>query len=302
MITRGSKLFFSAALIGLISGLFYGFVTAASATGGVFATLSSGGVVEAVVGPITFGWKGSIGDHVGYSVLMAFAAVMALMGALTTATRDADVQSIAIVNSVPMADVAPPVSPVGYSIWPLVAAVSAALVAVGTAFSTFLLFVGLVGIAAAALEWVVRSSSEFSAGDADADDGLHNQILAPVELPVVVALTIGVVAVAMSRVLLAVSEVGAVFVIIIVAVVVFGLANLLARRPELTRSVLVTVLVVGGVVLIGSGIAAGIAGQRDIEEHHGEEGAISLVESPTIQTSLSSPPSVGAQPAGTSGY
>jgi hypothetical protein len=78
----------------------------------------------------------------------------------------------------------------------------------------------------------------------------------------------------MSRILLAVSRLGAVFVIIGVAVGVFGVALLLASRPQLKRSILVGALLVFGVLLIAGGIAGGVAGPNDREEHHGaEEGA-----------------------------
>lgn len=310
MITRGSKFFYSAGIIGFLTALAYGFITAAAHSGGVITTVSSGGVVEAVIGPITLGWKGSIGDHVGYSALMAFAAAMVAMGLITSATRDGAVEALASRNSVDASEVAAPARPIGFSIWPLFAAISGALVLVGTAFSGFLLYVGLVGLVIAGFEWVVRSWAESKAVAAGADghslsehDGLRSQVLSPIELPMVVVLAIALVAVAVSRVLLAVPKTGAVFVIIVVAAVVFGLANLLSRRPELSRTVVIWVLVAAGVILIGSGIAAGIAGPREIEEHHSlghspasfsGEGAAAVIESPTTSQQGVS--------AGTNGY
>jgi FtsH-binding integral membrane protein len=78
-------------------------------------------------------------------------------------------------------------------------------------------------------------------------------------------LVIAVVGLAASRVLLAVPKLGAVFVIIGLAALVFGLANLLSRRPESLRSVLLGVLIVGGLVLIVAGIVAEVVGPRDEE-------------------------------------
>jgi hypothetical protein len=306
LITRGSKFFYTAGVIGFLSALAYGFITAARDSGGAVATVSSGGVVEAVVGPITLGWKGSIGDHVGFSALMAFALAMVVLGLITSGTRDGSAEALAARNAVDVSQVAAPAQPIGYSIWPMFAAISGALVLVGTAFSSFLFYAGLIGLVIAGFEWVVRSWTESKALAAGADgsglsahDGLREQVLSPIELPLVVVLAIAVVAVAISRVLLAVPKNGAVFVIIIVAAVVFGLANLLARRPELSRTVVIWVLVVGGVILIGSGIAAGISGEREIEEHHaeeghGEEGAVAVIGSPG--------PSDPGVSAGTSGY
>ena len=45
------------------------------------------------------------------------------------------------------------------------------------------------------------------------------------------------------------------------------MAFILAGRPELTRSVVIAVLLVGGVVIIAAGIAGGVAGEQTGEEH-----------------------------------
>ena len=77
MITRGSKFFYAAAVVGFVTAIVYGFLTGAAAHSGVIGVFQDGDVVNSIVGPLTFGWKGWVGDHVGYSVLMGFAAVMA---------------------------------------------------------------------------------------------------------------------------------------------------------------------------------------------------------------------------------
>lgn len=274
MITRGSKFFFAAAVIGYLSALLYGFATGASDHGGVIAVFTDGAVVDSVVGPITFGWKGFVGEHIGYTVLMSFAAAMAVMGGFTSATRDADAESLAELEGIDAVALAAPSVPAGHSWWPLLGALGVGMVVVGLVFSNLLLWGGVAVLVAAAVEWTAKAWSERATDDAADNAEYRSRLLQPVEVPVASALIIAVVAVAISRVLLAVPKSAAVYVIIGLAVLVFAVANLLARRPELKGRVLSTVVVVSILVILVAGVAAGMAGSRDIEEHHGE-GALS---------------------------
>lgn len=276
MITRGSKFFFAAAAVGYLSALLYGFLTGASDQGGVTAVFTGGGLVDSIIGPLSLGWKGGVGEHIGYSVLMGFAATMAVLGGFTTAFRDADAEALAEIEGVAVADLSAPAPPVGLSWWPLLCAFGSAIVVVGIALSTALMWAGVVVVAAGAFEWTVRAWSERATTDTEANAAYRDQLLRPVEVPLAAVLIIAIVAVAISRVLLAVPKSAAVYVIIGLAIVVFGVANLLARRPDLRGRVLGVVVLVGLLVIVGAGIASGIAGTREIEKHgeeHGEEEA-----------------------------
>lgn len=273
MITRGSKFFYGAAAVGFLSALVYGFLTGASAQGGVVAVFTDGGAVDSIVGPFTLGWKGGVGEHIGYTVLMSFAAVMAVLGGFASAFRDADAEAIAEIEGVGVAELAAPAEPNGLSWWPLLCALGAAIAVVGLALSTFMFWTGVVIVAAGAFEWTVRAWSERATGDAEANARYRDQLLRPAEVPIAAVLVIVVVAVAVSRLLLAVPKSAAVYVIIGLAAVVFGLANLLARRPDLKGRVVGIVALVGLLVIIGAGIGGAISGEREFEEHGGEEGA-----------------------------
>jgi hypothetical protein len=276
MITRGSKFFYAAALVGFLSALFYGFLTGASDQGGVVAVFTDGAVVDSIIGPITFGWKGWVGEHVGYSVLMAFAAVMLAIGFFQTAFRDGDAEAIAEIEGVEVEDLPAALGPRGINIWPLACALGAAIAVVGLALSTFLFYAGVVLLLAGAFEWTARAWSERATADTAAGVAYREQLMHPVEIPLASVLIIAVVAVAVSRLLLAVPKSAAVYVIIGLAAVVFGLANLLAKRPDLRGRVVGIAAIVGVLVIIGAGIAGGIAGEREIEEHH--EGASAVLE------------------------
>ena len=95
MITRGSKFFYGAAAVAFLTALVYGFVTGASANGGVLNVFSDGNVVNSIIGPISFGWKGWVGDQVGYSILMGFAGVMVVIGGMTSIFRDGSPEALA---------------------------------------------------------------------------------------------------------------------------------------------------------------------------------------------------------------
>ena len=93
----------------------------------------------------------------------------------------------------------------------------------------------------------------------------------PIEYPAAGVLALGVLAVAFSRVFLALSSDAAVWVALAAAVVVVGSGFLVASRPKISSNVVVGLLVVGALVVIGIGVAGGVAGTREFHEHE-EEG------------------------------
>ena len=269
MITRGSKFFYAAAVVGFVTAIVYGFLTGAAAHSGVIGVFQDGDVVNSIVGPLTFGWKGWVGDHVGYSVLMGFAAVMAALGGFSTAFRDgsADVL-VAMDGRDPATATNPPVlTPVGLSYWPMAGAFGVAVSVVGLAVDTTLFWVGVVLLAIVMVSWTVRAWAERATGDQGTNRELRHDLMDPLEVPVLSVLTLAVIVLCISRLLLAIPQEVAVYMIIMAAIIVFVMAFILASRPELTRTVVVSVLLVGGVVIIAAGIAGGVAGEQTGEEH-----------------------------------
>jgi hypothetical protein len=265
MITRGSKFFYGGAAFAFLTAIVYGFVTGASDHGGVIAVFQEGALVDSIVGPLSFGWKGWVGDHIGYAILMGFAAVMAVTGVFHTAFRDGDAAALAQLAGT---DEAPPIPvPTGSNLWPIITAFGAGTLVVGIALSSVLFVVGVVILVVCAFEWTVRAWSERSTSDSDLATDLRGHLMLPVEVPVIAVLAAGLVIFCLSRILLALPEQAATVIIIVLAAAIFGIAFLLASRPQLKRSVTVSVLLVVGLLLIGGGIAGGIAGARDLEEH-----------------------------------
>lgn len=283
MVTRGSKYFLGAAAVAYLTALVYGFITAASAAGGIGSVASEGGIVDALVGPVSFGWKGGVGDHVGYSILMGFAGAMAVLGGFTSAFRDGSPEALAQLQGATVEDgrmtsgtaqltVA---APAGLNFWPIVGAFSVGAALIGLAVSSTLFVIGCVGLVVVTAEWTVRAWADQASGDPEANAVVRNRLMHPIEIPVGATIAIGLLIFLMSRILLAVSKLGAVFVIIVLAAVVFGVAILLANRPQLKRSAMVAALLALGVLLLAGGIAGGVAGQREAEQH-GDEHSLAV--------------------------
>ena len=95
--------------------------------------------------------------------------------------------------------------------------------------------------------------AERATGDDEVNTQLYQRFIEPFRIPVLAIVCIGVVALGLSRVLLAVSEIGAVVVFIAVGTSFLLGAILLAARPAVTKNVITIVLFVGAVVIIAAG-------------------------------------------------
>ncbi len=302
MITRGSKFFYAAAAVGFLTALVYGFITGASAHGGVVAVFQDGSVVDSIIGPISFGWKGWVGDQLGYSTLMGFAGLMAVLGGFQTAFRDGDAESLIPLHgegaTAQTADLRV-VTPQGLSYWPAAAALSAALVVIGLAVSSATFIVGVVLMSVVAIQWTVRAWSERLTVDPARNTLLRKKLMDPINIPVAGIIVIALIMFLVSRILLALPTTASVFFIIVVAAAIFGVAVLLGSRPDLKRSVTVTVLIVGAILLIAGGIAGGMAGRYESGGHSGsEEGAAFQLDNQGTAATLGSIDAIGV----TNGY
>jgi len=303
MITRGSKYFFGAAAVAYVTALVYGFLTGAAANGGVIDVFSNGGLVNSLVGPISFGYKGWVGEQVGYSVLMGFTGVMVILGGFTSVFRDGSPEGLAQLQgaTVERGEIIGArvdlrvVTPQGLSLWPMLTAFSTGTVIVGLAVSTPLFLIGCFGLVIAGVEWTVKAWSERATGDPVANQAIRDHLMHPLEVPIGATLVIVGVIFAMSRILLAVSKLGAVYFIIIFASVIFAAAIALANRQHLTRSMMVGALLVFGLLVIAGGIVGGVAGPREKEDHSEESlaAATSVVDGPTGQISIGGAAAVG---------
>lgn len=155
--------------------------------------------------------------------------------------------------------------------WPVLAAVGVGTAIVGLATGGLLLYLGLLLVVAAGVEWMVQAWAERATPDQEQNRSLRNRLMYPIEIPVLAAAAIAVVILAFSRVLLAVPRAGSTIVAVVVAVLILGAAFLVTSRPRLSSSLLTAVVGLGILGLLGGGIAGAVAGERSFEVHEGGE-------------------------------
>lgn len=251
MITTGTKWFFGLGVVSLVLAAAYGWTTGGNG-----------------VGPLTLGYKGGVGDHFGYGVLVAAALVSLAFGAVTLAVRDADA---AAVSQVAGTDTVPAAIPATPSYWPAVTAFGSALVVIGLVASPVLFVIGLVVLGAVLVEWAVQGWADRATGDPATNRQIRNRLMNPIEFPAAGLLGIGVVVVAFSRIFLALSSEAAVWVGVALAAVIVVVGFFVASRPRLSPNLIVGGVLVAALVVIGLGIAGAVAGEREFH-HVGDEG------------------------------
>ncbi|MDE0163201.1 MAG: hypothetical protein OXL98_15880 [Acidimicrobiaceae bacterium] len=250
MFTTGFKFFF---------GLFAAFCAAALVYG-----YTTGGNH---VGPLSLGWKGGVGDHIGYGVLVGLAAVSLTISLVLVSFRDADASAQARLQN--LAEVLTD-QPVTASFWPVVASFGAGAAAVGLVLHPMVFVLGLAVIVLSMVEWTMDAWADRATGDTAVNRELRNRIMAPIEIPVVGALAVGVIVLAASRILLTVSQLGAVTVAGVVSALILGGAWVYASRPGLGRRLVRVLGTVGALLLLVGGVLAAVAGERDFAHHTDE--------------------------------
>ncbi|MFT5201855.1 MAG: hypothetical protein ACI9C1_001233 [Candidatus Aldehydirespiratoraceae bacterium] len=253
MFTSGFKFFFG--------------IGVALATAGVLYGYTSGGNH---VGPLSLGWKGGVGEHVGYGVLVGL-GVSAIGIALTLITfRDADPADQADYMGVD--DIAPTL-PVTPSHWPIIGAFAVATMAVGLVLNTAIFIAGLVAAGLVSISWMMDAWADRATGDPEANRALRNRIMAPIEIPAAGGLVVAVGVLAISRIMLNVSKLGAVVVAGVVAVIIVGIAIIAANESiKLGKNVVAGLSVVVAVAVLGGGVWAAVDGEREFHEHEETEG------------------------------
>lgn len=249
MFTTGSKWFFGLAGVSLLLAAVYGYTTGGSR-----------------LGPVTAGWWGSVGDLLGYGILLAVGVIALLLGIVALATRDADADAIAAAAGTDEPPAATPPDRPAY--WPVIAAFGACIAAVGIVIEPAVFIAGLVVVGAALLEWMVLAWSDRATGDPASNKALRDRLMRPLEFPFAAVIFVGLFVFGLSRVFLAVPEMGAVVVASAFATVVLVVGAFIAAKPRISPNLTAGVVVVGAVGAVTVGVLFAAVGEREFHEHH----------------------------------
>lgn len=260
MFTPGFRLFFGFTLAAVAAAAVYGVASGSAGETEYFAVLN----VETWVGVLSLGYKGGIGDHVGYVVLMGFAVLSALVALFLVAFRDADAESVGEL----MDDGQTPETQADLeaNYWPAVAAFGAGAMIVGLVTHATIFVIGLVIVGAALFEWMLAAWADRATADPVVNRNLRNRIMRPIEYPITAALSVAVLVLALSRVFLTVSKFSAVMVAGSVATVIFLIAVVFAVGPKISRSVIAGTVALVCVGVLVAGVVTAAMGSRDF--HH----------------------------------
>ncbi len=267
MLTPGSKFFLGLAAFGFAVAAIYAGASGNHAVG-----------MDTLMGAITLGYKGRVGDHLGYAILIGFSFSSLFLGLMVVALRDADPEAEAQVlgaDTVPEGAV-----PTTASYWPVVAAFSVGALLLGLVVGKALFVIGLVGLAITTIEWGVRTWADRATGDADVNRSIRNRLMYPVEIPAIAVLGIAAFVLSISRVLLALPKGGAYVVFGLVPAVVLAVGWLITARPKVNSSLIAALLLVGGLAVLAGGVFGAVHGERKFHEEKTKgEGSIGLVGS-----------------------
>lgn len=253
MITAGSKYLYGSAVLALLGAFLLALATSGHSIG-----------MSSLTGAVSFGYKGGVGAHFGYTLLVAYAGLALFLGGVLSVVRDADPEVGAALLG--LDEPAPVMPPRGVSYWPIVAAFGAALTMVGLIFDSALFALGLVLVGIAAIEWTIGTWADQATGDHATNRHLRSRLLGPIEVPLAAILGIAVFVFALSRVLLAFPKVPGAVIFGVVPAVAFLVAILLNSKPQWTRGLITVVVVVGALVVLGGGIFGLVRGSEHIEK------------------------------------
>ena len=273
MFTPGFRFFFGLSAVGLIGTFVY-----ALSSGGTDGKVDLGFIDrESFVGALSLGWKGGVGDPLGFFVLLFLTGAAAFIGVTVVAYRDADVESVAELDNA--GTIPPGQRPTAPSLWPFASALGIGTLIIGLVMDTWVFWaIGLVILAVTAIEWSLTAWADRSTASASTNAVLRDRVLSSFEIPLLAVAGAGIIALAVSRILLWWHGTGAVVAASVLAVLIFGLAILAATKPSIDRRAFGAI---GGLLLLVV-LALGVVAQSQLSQGAAGEAEESAVESTVI--------------------
>ncbi len=223
-------------------------------------------IIDQVIGPLDLGWKGGVGNHLAYTLLVGVVLVTGLVGTLLTAFRDADATAQAEAVSVEVVPLTR--APMGANYWPAITALSVATVLLGLAISSrWLALAAALVLGGSVVVWTIRAWAERATGDDRANLEIYRQVVEPIRLPIGALLLVAVMIGGFSRVLLTLPSrhsSTAVFGILGAVILIGCIA--VAMRPRISRSAITLVVFVLFLAVITAGIIGAARGPRRFQK------------------------------------
>ena len=237
-----------------------------------------GSTVVASIAALAYGITQD-GGIMGTIGLVSAALALAFLAGVNIYARDSNV--LVTPDLAPERTAAAQVAP-SFSLWPFVFAIAAVTIVVGLVTYQAITVIGLLLLLAAGAEWMTQAWSERASADNAHNSEVRSRIANPFEFPIAGAIAIGIIVYSFSRIMLWLSKTNTVLAFGILAMVFLAFAFLFAYRPSIKHRAVVSVIVIGAIGLVAGGAAAGISGERDIEQHEtAEAGALEgLCEDP----------------------
>ncbi len=206
------------------------------------------------------------GGALGTIGLISAAVALAGLAGLNVYVRDSNVSAMDHEAFESSAAAQATVRP---SLWPLLVALGAMSVTLGLVTTSAFFVVGLVGIIAGAVEWLLQGWSERASADQAYNADARDLMADPLEMPVAAAIGGAVVVYSFSRVMLGLpSKSATVVAFSVAAAVVLLVGAYVGIKRGVSKVSLTGAFSIAAVALIGAGTFAGLNGERDIEPHH----------------------------------
>jgi hypothetical protein len=215
-------------------------------------------IFAAVYGIAQEGTLGSIG-------LVSAAAGLSVLAAINTYLRDSNVPATEPESFASSAAAQASARP---TLWPLLAAIGATMVALGLVTYPAIFVLGMVAILAATLEWLVQGWSERASKSAEFNAQARDVIVDPLELPVIAAIGAAIVVYAFSRVMLGLpSKSATVAAFSVVALLVLAVGTFIGFRKNISKATMTGAFSIAAVALVAAGAFAGLNGERETHPH-----------------------------------
>ena len=93
---------------------------------------------------------------------------------------------------------------------------------------------GLLGLTICLVEWSARAWADRATGDAEVNRSIRDRLMHPVETPIAAVLGIGLIVLAVSRILLALPKIGSYLVFGLVPVAILGIGVLVVLKQQIS--------------------------------------------------------------------